>query len=166
MKNNKAMTYVLVVLVVGIWGYVIYRVLAGVSDTDVQPSRHTIKSNVDENLAYYRGNDSLAYDTLYHSPFLMVASMQTTDIEAASTTDDQPLTEEYDPIVFAPAMDILYLGYIENENHRNRVAIVQINGKQYYLRPKQQKEGITLQSIGASEIKVKTEYQTLTIGKQ
>lgn len=166
MKNNKAMTYVLLSLVVGIWGYVIYRVLVRVGDTDVQPIRTTIKSKVDENLAYYRGKDSLAYDTLYHSPFLMAASMQATDVEATPMVDEQPPIEQYDPIVFAPAMDILYLGYIENENHKNRVAIVQINGKQHYLRPKQQIEGITLQSIGASEIKVKTDYQTLTIAKQ
>ena len=159
------MTYVLLTLVVGIWGYVIYTIFAKVGDHDVAPIRAAYKPVAADNLGYYRWKDSLPFDTIYSSPFLVSAVVEQPQEATPTMADPYPPVEQYDPMAFAPAMDIQYLGFIENEQQKHRVAIVQINGKQYYLRPKQSVEGVTLLQVSANNIKVKTDYQTLTINK-
>ncbi|WP_437921188.1 hypothetical protein [Sphingobacterium sp. LRF_L2] len=168
MKNNKAMTYVLLALVVGIWGYVIYSVLAKVNDGDDFAVQQATKTVAQENLNYYHWRDSLRYDSVYTSPFSSDAAMATLKENSDEGLDLQtnPVMESYDPMAYAPAMDIQYLGFIENEQQQQRVALVQINGRQYYMRQQQTMDGVKLLQIATGSIKVKTDYQTLTINKQ
>jgi len=166
MKNNKGMTYVLLALVVGIWGYVIYTVLAKVSGDDSNMPTIAVRQVPESDLSYYSWKDSLAYDTVYHSPFS--AEDQLLELVAEEPSEGEYLVHEepYDPLAYAPAMDVQYLGYIENESQKQRIALIQINGRQYYMHPKEQVDGVTLVNVNPTDIKIKTDYQTLTIAKQ
>ncbi|PRD46265.1 hypothetical protein [Sphingobacterium haloxyli] len=167
MKNNKAMTYVLLALVIGIWGYVVYTILVKVSGDDGNMPTLAVRPVVESDLSYYRWKDSLEYDTLYHSPFS--AEDQLVELvteEPVSDGEYQVYQEPYDPLAYAPAMDVQYLGYIENESQKQRIALIQINGRQYYMHPKEQIDGVTLVNVNPTDIEIKTDYQTLTITKQ
>lgn len=167
MKNNKAMTYVLMTLVIGIWGYVIYTILAKVSGDDTDMPILAVRPVAESDLSYYRWKDSLECDTLYKSPFSAKDQMLALVAkEQASDGEYNVYEEPYDPLAYAPAMDVQYLGYIENESQKQRIALVQINGRQYYMHPKEQIDGVTLVNVNPTDIKIKTDYQTLTIAKQ
>lgn len=161
------MTYVLLALVIGIWGYVIYIVLAKVNGDDPARPALAVRPVAENDLSYYRWKDTLEYDTLYRSPFSIPEQLEisATD-EPVSGTEYTVYEEPYDPLAHAPAMDVQYLGYIENEKQRQRIALVQINGRQYYMHPKEQIDGVTLVNINPTDIRIKTDYQTLTIAKQ
>lgn len=167
MKGSKATTYILLVLVVAIWGYVIYTIFAKVSGTDNNMPVVALKPMAASDLSYYRWNHSLEYDTLYRSPFSAEDHIPDRLADAAFVEPEPAYYEEpIDPLDYAPTMDVQYLGYIENESQKQRIALLQINGKQYYMHPKEQIDGVTLISISPADIQIKTEYQTFTIVKQ
>lgn len=168
MKNNKVTIYILLALVIGIWGYVLYTVFLKVNDDPVVSTVMNSKKNEHENLDYYRWKEDLVYDTIYRSPFLLAKS--TIEGEPSTSIPPAPVSAyaaqpNYNALAYAPAMDIRYLGFIENEQQKQRIAILQINGKQYYMRTQQQHDGVKLLVIDTESIKIKTAYQTQTIQK-
>lgn len=167
MKNSKITTYILLTLVLGVWGYVIYVVFTKVNDNNEILVHNLPKTTSPPNLNYYLWKTSLHYDDIVASPFGENGTVELLpeNNEAQYMEENQPV-ENYDELAYAPAVDIQYLGYIENEKLRQKVAIVQINGKQQYMRTKQSIDGYTLISINATEIEFKTNLQVITIAKQ
>jgi len=167
MKNSKITTYVLLTLVLGVWGYVIYVVLTKVSDNNEILVHNVPKTTPPLNLNYYQWKTSLHYNDIVASPFGENGTTQlVSEINEGQYVDENQPVENYDELAYAPAVDIQYLGYIENERLKQKVAIVQINGKQQYMRTKQSIDGYTLISINATEIEFKTNLQVITIAKQ
>ena len=168
MKNKKVTIYILFSLVIGIWGYVIYVVISKFSDNDPIPISNNNIVDVPSNLASYRWKTDLTYDTIRSDSFFHeVSSTSNKSEEDVFHEAEQDMAmETYDPLAFAPAIDIQYLGFIENINVKQKIALVQIAGKQHYMKAKQTIEGYTVLSINPNEIKVKTDFQTLTISKQ
>lgn len=159
--------YVLLALVIGIWGYVIYSVFGNWDNNGSVKSinRNEKIENVDLN--YYKWKDSLTYDSITRSPFTEDYAVQNTMVDSHSRSSVQNLSEPaYDPLAYAPAVDIQYLGYIQNEKSSEKIALLHINGKQYYAKIRERIDGFTLLSISDSEIKVKTDYQTINIPKK
>ena len=161
------MTYFLLTLVVGVWGYVIYTVLAKVQEPDKVIPQQASASVAEVDLSYYRWRDSLAYDTVRTSPFAEFETAGSSDANAELLlTQEVPYSSDYDPLMYVPALDIQYLGFIENKKQKQRLALIQMDGKQYYLRVKQRLEGITLLQIAPDEIRILLDGHSLTINKQ
>ncbi|GGE17876.1 hypothetical protein [Sphingobacterium cellulitidis] len=168
MKDKKHIIYILFTLVLGIWGYVVYVVLSKFSDHDPLPPPNKGIVEVRSNLDTYRWKEDLTYDTILSDAFFQeISSTDNKPDEQVDPDAGQGLPmETYDPLAYAPALDIQYLGFIENLNMNQKVALVQIAGKQHYLKTKQSIDGYTILSIYPHEIKVKTNSQTITISKQ
>ncbi|GEM68741.1 hypothetical protein SMI01S_23470 [Sphingobacterium mizutaii NBRC 14946 = DSM 11724] len=168
MKDKKHNIYFLFALVLGIWGYVIYVVFSKFSDHDPLPISNKGVVEVRSNLDTYRWKEDLTYDDILSDDFFQeISSTDNKPDEQADQDEEQILPmETYDPLAYAPALDIQYLGFIENLNMNKKVALVQITGKQHYLKTKQSIDGYTILSIYPHEIKVRTNSQTVTISKQ
>ncbi len=168
MKDKKHNIYILFALVLGIWGYVIYMVFSKFSDHDPLPLSNKGIVEVRSNLDTYRWKEGLTYDSILSDAFFQeIPSIENKPDEQADQDAGQGLPmETYDPLAYASALDIQYLGFIENLNMNQKVALVQIAGKQHYLKAKQSIDGYTILSIYPHEIKVKTNSQTVTISKK
>lgn len=168
MKDKKHNIYILFALVLGIWGYVIYVLFSKFSDHDPLPISNKNVVEVRSNLDTYRWKEDLIYDDILSDAFFHeISSTDNKPDEQGNQDAGQGLSmETYDPLAYAPALDIQYLGFIENLNMNQKVALVQIAGKQHYLKTKQSIDGYTILSIYPHEIKVKTNSQIVTISKQ
>ncbi|MGG5902612.1 hypothetical protein [Sphingobacterium daejeonense] len=168
MKDKKHNIYILFALVLGIWGYVIYLVFSKFSDHGALPISNKGVVEVRSNLDTYRWKEDLTYDSILSDAFFQeISSTDNKPDEQVDQDVGQVLPiETYDPLAYAPALDIQYLGYIENLKMNQKVALVQIAGKQHYLKTKQSIDGYSILSINPNEIKVSTNSQTVTISKQ
>lgn len=168
MKSNKVTVYILLTLVIGIWGYVIYIVIGNWEGN--KPSKIAKSNKIDEliDLNYYRWKDTIPQDSLIRSPFLTSgAEKEKSETNINSEITPANFSEKvYDPLAYAPAIDIRYFGFIENQRNAEKVALVIVNGKQIHMKIRQKIDGIILQSIFTNEIIVKTGQHTINIPKE
>lgn len=168
MKNQKLTTYVLLVVVIGIWGYVVYIIIDTASEPDVNSSINKILDPSETDLSYYRWQSHLKYDSLKLSPF---DDLNNTRVDESVLMEPERVFDEfegenYDDLIYAPAVDIQYLGFVENEERNEKIAIVQINDHQQFMRVDQLVDGILLKKIDGSEIAVQIDQELMTIPKQ
>jgi len=124
--KNKKVTYLLGVLVLVVWGVIIYRVFqsAGPGEDDLQPANHPmVKEPYND---YTMAKDTGHLQLNYKDPFLTQKQKDTLEHPVKKSA------EKAVPIKPLPAMNwnfIKYSGYIHNPGSKNLVALLTINGK-------------------------------------
>lgn len=167
--KKKTITYLLLILVVGVWGYVIFQVVTTVQDGP-KPLSHANRNIQHEalNMDYYKLMDSQLLQLNYRDP-LAENSEREVYYEEAAYGDEIPLydTPDFidDYVVPEVEPDIQYLGFVENEKTKKQVALVAIEGVQYMLAQREQQHGVTITQIAPDYIKVKANGKTKTIYK-
>ncbi|WP_324760177.1 hypothetical protein [Sphingobacterium thalpophilum] len=164
--KNKAMTYVLLSLVVGLWGYIIYKIFAAVSDDNQAPrtAQKSFAQNTGD-LSYYRQKNTTALLLNYPDPMLKNTNTPTLPVEPAMQRPAEytaPPVENYQP---EPQVDVRYIGFIENLNDKKPTAIVMIMDRQYMMNTGDQQGEITLTGIHQSHISIKANGKNKTIFK-
>jgi len=128
--KNKKFTYFLIVAVVGLWGAIIYQViarkLANQDNNDGTPTpAKLIKEAFDD---YSMPKDTAKLMLNYRDPFGLTKKIDTVAEDVRSRGREPKLI----PHVNKPSINwsfITYLGYIRNPASKKLVALVNINGQ-------------------------------------
>lgn len=153
--KNKKLLYILIPIVLLVWGVIIYRifnVVNGSGSNEVRKSSF-VENTVNENLI-----DTFSIHPNYRDPFISKRAKKTTSeniVVSAITkpdlikkvTNTVPLSNKWPSIV--------YNGLIKNEKSNKQLALVQINGQSNILQLGNVVEGIELTKIFRDSIEVK-----------
>lgn len=153
--KNKKLLYILIPIVLLVWGVIIYRifnVVNGSGSNEVRKSSF-VENTVNENLI-----DTFSIHPNYRDPFISKRAKKTTfENKITSTiikpdlikkvTNTVPLSNKWPSIV--------YNGLIKNEKSNKQLALVQINGQSNILQLGNVAEGVELTKIFRDSIEVK-----------
>jgi len=152
-KNSK--TYVLLTVVLAIWGIIGYKVYKGYTG----PSSDTAVDQVME-VGSFRPNIVIKNDTFtlaanYRDPFLGTLPKK----KKAKPAKVKPK----DPI---PEIRITYTGSVINNDQNNSIFFVSIEDSEILIRPKQTVNGVTLISGTEKQIRIRHNGKLRTIPLQ
>ncbi|KKO90743.1 MULTISPECIES: hypothetical protein [Sphingobacterium] len=164
--KNKAMTYILLSLVVGLWGYIIYKIFAAVSDDDQGPrqAQKNFVQNVSD-LSFYNQKKTTALLLNYPDPMLknvVADTVPSAPVTPAVNNYVAPPVQSYQP---EPQINVRYIGFIENLNDKKPTAIVAIMDKQYMMNVGDEQHGVKLTAINQEQITIKAYGKNKTIFK-
>ncbi|WP_293917970.1 MULTISPECIES: hypothetical protein [unclassified Sphingobacterium] len=163
--KNKALTYGLIIVVIALWGYIIYTIFASVSeDNTTAVIRASTIENETVNLNYYRIKDDVLLTLDYEDPMLRGMDIPQENIDAPAVTSTNP-APYFTPAPVLPQTKVDYLGYIENENGRNATAILAIQGKQHMANAGDQLQGVKVLQIKSTFVKVQVDGESKIIYK-
>ncbi|WP_333888903.1 hypothetical protein [Sphingobacterium siyangense] len=160
------MTYILLSLVVGLWGYIIYKIFAAVSD-DGQDPRQAQKNFVQNvsDLSFYNQKKTTALLLNYPDPMLknvVADTVPSAPVTPAVNNYVAPPAQSYQP---EPQINVRYIGFIENLNDKKPTAIVAIMDKQYMMNVGDEQNGVKLTAINHGQITIKAHGKNKTIFK-
>jgi len=164
--KNKAMTYILLSLVVGLWGYIIYKIFAAVSDENLGPktAKKSFTQNVSD-LSFYRQKKTTPLLLNYPDPMLKAVVVPTISL---NSTPQAPLdyisapVQDYQP---EPQVNVQYIGFIENLNDKKPTAIIMITDRQYMMNVGDLQNEVKLIAIQQDHILIKVNGKNKTIFK-
>ncbi|WP_350292615.1 hypothetical protein [uncultured Croceitalea sp.] len=149
-KNTK--TYLLLGVVLLIWGAVGYRIYSGLSPD--LPAEQEIKTTSFKPKAMVK-KDTFSILADYRDPFFGTYSKKKRKVK--STTPKK---------VVAPEIGISYTGSVIDNNQKNSIFFVTIEGKQVLMKPKQTLNEVTLLSGTKQTIRVRHQGKLRTIKLQ
>ncbi|RDI06669.1 hypothetical protein [Flavobacterium sp. AG291] len=153
MKKKKN-TYLLLVLVLGIWGMVIYRFFSYTNpelpqDATPQLTVTPVKS---------KKREIITIDVNYRDPFL--GKMY------APATANKQIPKKNRIVEPIPWPQLIYKGTVSDIKDKKKVFLVIINGKSYMMKEKETIEDITLKTGNRHSITVKYRGELTTIAIQ
>ncbi|MFI5161252.1 MAG: hypothetical protein ACHQHN_08235 [Sphingobacteriales bacterium] len=149
--KHKKMTYLLGVVVVLVWGLIIYRLVSSASNDDPAPvfAGSTKKQPYND---YSVPKDTTHLLLNYRDPFGLVKFKDTDAMPVKRILHKSPA-----PALIKPAMNwgfIQYAGYVRNPASKKLIALVTINGKNETLAEGESKERVKLIKNFRDSIKV------------
>jgi hypothetical protein len=139
--KNKKLTYFLGVLVVGVWGMIIYRVFQAVGGDDSQPILIQTASKKEAFNDYEIPKDTSKLLLNYRDPFSEEQQKDTAEIPIRKLV--HPVNTR--AVVQKPSTNwgmIKYSGFIHNPGSKKIIAIMNINGKEQLM-----SEGETVEQV-------------------
>lgn len=152
MQQKKKIIYILMPIVILVWGFVFYQLYGYFFST---PSYANTEEKTIINIDEIK-KDTFSIVANYRDPFLSQKKIQTTNHQVAVKTNGLTTKKNSAPTVLK-LPSIQYKGMIKNNNSEKRVAIVNIDGKERIV-----KEGTTLNELKV----VKIEKETITVSFQ
>ena len=143
MKNKKNI-YILLPVVLLIWGMVIYRLF---SFTNPETDTTITNTSVRLKPLNIKERDTFSIDVNYRDPFL--GKMYRPESQKTAATHNVKAIKE--PIVW-PA--VIYRGIVSESNGKKKVFMLSINGKTYFMTERTTEEGVTLKKGNRSTIQV------------
>jgi hypothetical protein len=144
--KNKTLTYLLALVVCLIWGLIIYRLLAGSSDSDDIPAKTETMAAKDPLDDYSVITDTSHLLLNYRDPFGLTVQKDTIKRSSKKSIQDKVKTPIEPVINWA---FIKYSGYMRNPGSKKLITILSINGKSVSLI-----EGETAQAVKLIQNKV------------
>jgi len=146
-KNTK--TYLLLAAVILIWSLVIYTVFTGRSEESVVESSNEI-TQVERIEA--KKKDTFSIKANYRDPFLGTLAKKKTKKRVVK------------PVKKAePEISIQYTGFVTDQNTKNKIFFVTINGKQHLMNVNDEIEKVRLISGSESKIRIRANGKTKSI---
>lgn len=149
--KNKAMTYVLGISVLLVWGIIIYRIVDTVGEDDLPIGVASNNTNKEVYNDYALPADTGQLSLNYRDPFGLSKPKDTT----VAVVKRDILVNNAKPS--KPAFDwgfVRYSGYIRNPGSKKLLAIVSINGKTMMMAEGEKADGVQLVSNRQDSIKV------------
>lgn len=140
--KNKKLTYFLGLLVVMVWGIIIYRVFdasSGSDDDTVQPVSSTPHKEPYNDFAITKDTTHLLLN--YRDPFGLIKQKDTVPLSV------QRSFHKNIPLIPKPAFNwgfIRYSGYIRNPVSKKLITLISINGKNEMLSEGESKDQVKL----------------------
>jgi hypothetical protein len=154
--KNKKLLYILIPIVLLVWGVIIYRifnVVNGSGSNEVRKSAF-VENTVNENLI-----DTFSIHPNYRDPFISKRAKKTTSENKIISTVTKPDLIKKVSNVVVPLSDkwpsLVYNGLIKNEKSNKQLALVLINGQSNILQLGNVSEGVELTKIFRDSIEVK-----------
>ncbi|MCF6318178.1 MAG: hypothetical protein L3J83_02700 [Proteobacteria bacterium] len=150
--KNKTKTYLLIVLVIGVWGSVGYKIWSGLNPVipEVKQQDVFVSFNPKINAVI----DTFSVQTAERDPFL--GTLTKPQVKNTMSL----ATKQTKTVVWLP---ISYHGLVKKQGSKQEVFVVNINGKQQLLKLRQSIEGVTLVKGNTKEIIVRYKNQQKTI---
>ena len=125
---KKRINTILLILVLGLWGTVIYKY---VSQYFIKPEQFTSKMNSNYNsISKIISKDTFTLKPLKRDPFLNKVSIKTIPLKRTNTIPNKKtIPKKIEPVVEKPFPAIIYLGYIKSTAQKNELLLLKINGK-------------------------------------
>ncbi|SDQ01677.1 hypothetical protein SAMN05428975_5928 [Mucilaginibacter sp. OK268] len=154
--KNKKIVYLLILLVVIVWGMVIYRIYAAVSDNSepVIAPVTKIKEPYDD---YGIAKDTSRLQAKYRDPFGLAPTKDTAAVSPSKSIHRSI------PLTVSPGINwaaISYMGYIQNPGSKKIIAIMHINGKEVMMTEGENNEQVKLLKNLRDSIKISYHGQT------
>ncbi|WP_345003831.1 hypothetical protein [Snuella lapsa] len=151
--KNKTKTYVLIVLVLCIWGIIGYRVLSAINPNAPQIAQQNMEVQFTPNTI--KEADNFSVQTVERDPFLGTLYVK----KEKKQVIQRPVTKS----ITWP--DVIYHGSISTQHKQIKMFIVSINGLQQFVKPKQTIEGIKLLRGTSQSIVISYKGQRKTVQK-
>ena len=139
--KNKTLTYALIVVVAGLWGYIAYRIFSAVTskDDDVPQVVKVEKESFND---YQLPKDTTMLLLNYRDPFGLIKSKDTVTLHTRVYGFVKNVSSAPKPFINWP--NVSYSGYIRNPATKKLVALVSINGQSYALIEGESKSDVKL----------------------
>ncbi len=126
--KNKNLIYVLMPLVILIWGLIIYKIIAGMNDD--KPSNSVYKPLVTEDSKEL--TDTFSLYANYNDPFLSgTVRLSRNVVETEMLSNRRSLSNVNNT---PPKPDLQYFGIISNAKNKYKVGLIKIQGVDYLLK--------------------------------
>lgn len=157
--KKKNLTYLLLILVAGIWGYLFYKFFS-----DINPENQTIIESKPISMALVQETKDSVYALIanYRDPFLGTAANINSNAEKRIVTK-KPKPKPILPVITVPNIvwqNIKYLGLISHKANAKHMGIITINNIEHTVT-----EGITKDEFTILKLS-KTEATLLYKGEQ
>lgn len=150
--KNKRKTYILLIIVLTIWGLLIYKFF---SFTSEDPSGVSTETELPLKALAVRKRDTFQIDVNYRDPFLGKMYMP----EKASASVKRKVKKK-EPVEW-PA--VIYKGIVSDTKDKKKVFMVIIGGRTYMMKEKETEGEITLKRGNRESIEVKYKGETFNI---
>lgn len=154
--KNKKLTYFLGLIVLVVWGMIIYRIFnaAGENDDDVQVANARTNKEPFNDFSIPKDTTHLLLN--YRDPFGLIKQKDTIRLNTSKKFYKKTLT------VLKPTnwSFIKYSGYVSNHNTKKLIALVSINGQNVTLSEGEIKDGVKLIKNLRDSIKISFEGKT------
>ncbi|MES2141095.1 MAG: hypothetical protein V4511_15420 [Bacteroidota bacterium] len=163
--KNKKLLYILIPVVLLVWGVIIYRIFNVVNGSN---SNEVLKSVIIENVNNENLIDTFSIHPNYRDPFISKRAKKTTSenkVVSAITKPDIIKKVTNTVPVSNKWPNIVYNGLIKNEKSNKQLALVQINGQANILQLGNVAEGVELTKIFRDSIEVKFNLEKRYIRK-
>ncbi len=154
--KNKTKTYILLALVLGIWGTIGYKIITGLNPD--APEQVEDEINVSFTPEEIKKTDTFSIQTTERDPFLGTLT-RSNKPRTNTTKTPKPIKEESVP-------QITYQGLVKKQNSSQQVFVVTVNGKQHLLKRGQSVDDVKLIKGNAKEIVVLNNHKQQTIALQ
>ncbi len=144
MKKNQR-TYLLLALVLGVWGLIAYRVFGVINPNPTKPEQLVVSNNFKPQGLKERDTFSIVAD--YRDPFLGTAPVA----KKTKTSTIKTLKME------APTKSISFTGFVADPNSKNNIFFVTIEGQQYMMGIKEVIQDVELLSGNKDQDQGKTQ---------
>lgn len=161
MAKGKTFTYVLITCVAAVWGLIVYRVYAGMSeDGALPPIAKSVK------VPYFKlvdhQNDQVKLELGYRDPFAVPNSVEGSPRERAEPTlglprNSQPQRQHPPQKPQVNWATVQYTGYVHNPDSKQRRVLIAINGNTILLKEGESVQGLKLLKNFGDSLKV--QYQ-------
>ncbi|MFT6637653.1 MAG: hypothetical protein ACJAYP_000209 [Flavobacterium sp.] len=156
MKSKKSI-YILLPLVLGIWGMIAFQFFSYSSNDAQQVNTNMpLVSNVN-----YKMPDSIIIDVNYRDPF--TGTLSSTNRKAIKTNVSAKSSSLNLQSKVKDELQITYKGLVSDTSDKNKVFMVLISGKTYLMKKGQTEENVQLVKGNRSSIVVKVEGKQKTI---
>lgn len=150
--NSKTKIYILIIAVIGIWGYIGYKIISKLNpDT---PEYTNEESTVSFNPKHTVKIDTFSIRNVPKDPFLGTLTKKKTKGNSSKNLNSKKVTS---------SRAIIYKGLIKKQDSKNKVFILDINNKQYLLKKNQVADSVKLIKGNAKEIVIRFNNKTQTI---
>ena len=134
-----------------VWGLIVYRIVAGMSDDD----ENTIVAKHKEIRNYTEPKEVFTLNLNYPDPFLKGGStasaqgysINTGSVQTTNTSKKKAIIKEARPITPAVVIDwsfIHYIGLIGNKTNAQKIGLANINSKETVLKEKDLVDGVSV----------------------
>jgi len=148
-KNTK--TYILLAVVVVIWGMIGYRIISGITNNDIP---ETQLSEVTFKPLSTKAKKEFTIIADYRDPFLgTLPKKQVVKTKHRDKPKAPPM----------PQVKVLYTGFISDKDTKQNIFFVTINGTQHLMSPTNEIDKVKLLSGDAKSIKIRYNNKTKTI---
>lgn len=146
MKNKKN-TYLLLVIVLCIWGAVVYRFMSFKSGDNTETIGLSKPLKFDTKVS--AAKEDIKINVHYRDPFLG-KTYSGTDVSTTKKSIRKPKNTSSTPPPPMPL--VIYKGFVSDKKDNKKVYMISINGKNLLMAEKQSEEGITIISGNRKEL--------------
>jgi hypothetical protein len=146
MKNNKKVLYILVPLVLGIWGLIAWKIISSMGDKNTVVFTNT---GIGSALNTTDTPDTFSIVNHYRDPFRVKKTViaQNTTSRPQAGIQSSPLPAPKKEKIAPPTLTwptIVYTGVFKNQSSNKQVALLVIDNKSYTVKPGETVDGVQL----------------------